>query len=241
MNITINDFNGPLDLLLHLIKSNKMDIYDIDIAKITKEYLNFINNTKNLSIDNHSEYLVMASDLIHLKSKLLLNKKNEEEDDDIYYEFNNEEELRQRLLEYQRIKDKVDEFRFLEEKRGNVYTKFPTNLNEYKDIEVLIEGDNTLEDLVHAFEELLKRKKLSKPVNTSVTKRELSVEDRIKKIRNILKINKKVNFLDLFEEVTKPYVIVTFLSILNMSKNKEISITQDKNFDQIYIEGCSNL
>ena len=77
MNIKINDFDGPLDLLWHLIKAHKMDIYDINIEKITKEYLSFINEHKELTIDGASEYLVMASELIHLKSKLLLNKNDE--------------------------------------------------------------------------------------------------------------------------------------------------------------------
>lgn len=78
----INDFEGPLDLLLHLIRSSKMDIYDINIESITKQYLDFINNNKNLSMDDSSEYLVMAAELIHLKSKLLLNKNDDEEDDE---------------------------------------------------------------------------------------------------------------------------------------------------------------
>ncbi len=237
MNFTINDFNGPLDLLLHLIKANKMDIYDIDIAVITKEYLNFINNNNDLSIDAYSEYLVMASELVHLKSKLLLNKDSALEEDDILYEINSEDELRERLLEYQKIKEKADDFRVLEEKRSNVFTKMPMNLSEFREKDTTISGDVTLEDLLKAFEEFLKRQKMKEPVNTTITKKELSVEDRVISIRNIVKIKGKVNFLDLFEEISKPYVIVTFLSILDMSKNKEIIITQDKNFGQIYIEG----
>lgn len=237
MNFTINDFNGPLDLLLHLIKANKMDIYDIDISVITKEYLNFINNNNDLSIDAYSEYLVMASELIHLKSKLLINKDSDLEEDDVLYEINSEDELRERLLEYQKIKEKADDFRVLEEKRSNVFTKMPMNLNEFREKDTTINGDVTLADLLKAFEEFLKRQKMKEPVNTTITKKELSVEDRVKSIRNIVKIRGKVNFLDLFEEVSKPYVIVTFLSILDMSKNKEIIITQDKNFGQIYIEG----
>ena len=80
LTFNINDFEGPLDLLLHLIKSKRMDIYNIDISLITKEYIDFINNNDGLSIDAYSEYLVMASELIHLKSKLLLNQKDEEDD-----------------------------------------------------------------------------------------------------------------------------------------------------------------
>lgn len=236
MNIEVNDFNGPLDLLLHLIKTSKMDIYDIDIKVITKEYIDYINNNKELTIDACSEYLVMASELIHLKSKQLLNKNNEEEETE--YEINNEEELRNRLLEYQKIKEMASGFRELETKRGNVYTKLPENLNEFRENKEL-NSDITLDDLLSAFEEFLKRKRLEEPLNTKVTKRELSVEERIKSIRQIIKVKGKVNFLDLFDDISKPYVIITFLSILNMTKNKEIKLSQTNNFGEIYIEGST--
>ena len=236
MNIEVNDFNGPLDLLLHLIKTSKMDIYDIDIKVITKEYIDYINNNKELTIDACSEYLVMASELIHLKSKQLLNKNNEEEENE--YEINNEEELRNRLLEYQKIKEIASDFRELETKRGNVYTKLPENLNEFRKNKEL-NSDITLDDLLSAFQEFLKRKRLEEPLNTKVTKRELSVEERIKSIRQIIKVKGKVNFLDLFDDISKPYVIITFLSILNMTKNKEIKLSQTNNFGEIYIEGST--
>lgn len=236
MNIEVNDFNGPLDLLLHLIKTSKMDIYDIDIKVITKEYIDYINNNKELTIDACSEYLVMASELIHLKSKQLLNKNNEEEENE--YEINNEEELRNRLLEYQKIKEMASDFRELETKRGNVYTKLPENLNEFRKNKEL-NSDITLDDLLSAFQEFLKRKRLEEPLNTKVTKRELSVEERIKSIRQIIKVKGKVNFLDLFDDISKPYVIITFLSILNMTKNKEIKLSQTNNFGEIYIEGST--
>lgn len=235
MNVEVNDFNGPLDLLLHLIRSNKMDIYDIDIELITKEYIDYINNNKNLTIDACSEYLVMASELIHLKSKLLLHRDDEDDDDE--YEINTEDELRERLLEYQKIKDMAGDFRILEEKRSYVYTKLPSNLSEFRN-ETKLSTNITLNDLLNAFEEFLKRQKLQEPKTTTVTKKEISLESRCIMIRNIIKDRGKVNFLDLFDDISKPYVIVTFLSILDLSKKREIVITQDKNFGDIYLEGC---
>lgn len=237
MNVEVNDFSGPLDLLLHLVKVNKMDIYDINIELITKEYLDYINNNKDLTIDASSEYLVMASELIHLKSKLLLN--NNEDDSEDNWEIENPEELQRRLIEYQKIKDITNDFKVLEEKRATVYTKLQSNLNEYRDGESTLNTDVTLQDLLDAFQEFLKRQEMKKPINTTITKKELSVEKRVVEIRKIIKSRGKVNFLDLFEDVSKPYVIVTFLSVLNMTKNNEISITQDKNFGEIYIEGRS--
>jgi len=235
MNVEINDFSGPLDLLLHLIKSNKMDIYDINIELITREYIDYINNNKDLTIDACSEYLVMASELIHLKSKLLL---HHEDEDDEEYEINNEEELRDRLLEYQKIKDMANDFRVLEERRSYVYTKLPSNLNEFKE-EAKLNTDITLNDLLNAFEEFLKRQKSKKPSVTTVTKKEFSVEERNNSIRKIIKDRGKINFLDLFDDISKPYVIITFLSILDLSKKSEIIITQDKNFGEIYLEGSN--
>ena len=235
MNVEINDFSGPLDLLLHLIKSNKMDIYDINIELITREYIDYINNNKDLTIDACSEYLVMASELIHLKSKLLL---HHEDEDDEEYEINNEEELRDRLLEYQKIKDMANDFRVLEERRSYVYTKLPSNLNEFRE-EAKLNTDITLNDLLNAFEEFLKRQKSKKPSVTTVTKKEFSVEERNNSIRKIIKDRGKINFLDLFDDISMPYVIITFLSILDLSKKSEIIITQDKNFGEIYLEGSN--
>ena len=235
MNVEINDFSAPLDLLLHLIKSNKMDIYDINIELITREYIDYINNNKDLTIDACSEYLVMASELIHLKSKLLL---HHEDEDDEEYEINNEEELRDRLLEYQKIKDMANDFRVLEERRSYVYTKLPSNLNEFRE-EAKLNTDITLNDLLNAFEEFLKRQKSKKPSVTTVTKKEFSVEERNNSIRKIIKDRGKINFLDLFDDISKPYVIITFLSILDLSKKSEIIITQDKNFGEIYLEGSN--
>ena len=233
-NFCINDFEGPLDLLLHLIRSSKMDIYDINIESITKQYLDFINNNKNLSMDDSSEYLVMAAELIHLKSKLLLNKDDDEEDDE--YEFNNEEDLRNRLIEYERIKGITDSFKDLEDKRSEFYTKLPSDLSEFKQEEKLNYGENDIDDLINAFELFLSRQKLNKPLNTKIMKKELSVKERTNQIRNILKTKKSCHFEDLFEELTKPYIVVTFLSILEMAKNNEIFIKQDNNFGEISIE-----
>ena len=234
MNIKINDFDGPLDLLWHLIKAHKMDIYDINIEKITKEYLNFINEHKELTIDGASEYLVMASELIHLKSKLLLNKNDEE--DDAEYEINTEDDLRNRLIEYEKLKAAADKLSELEDKRKEVLTKMPSNLNEYADKNIKLSNDITLDDLLKAFEDYLNRKKLDEPVNKAVTKRELSVEDRCVSIKHYLHNRGKVNFLELFDEVDKPYVIVTFLGILNLVKSKEALISQEYNFGDIFIE-----
>ena len=237
-NFCTNDFEGPLDLLLHLVKESKMDIYEINIREIIDQYLTLIHEEKEKNIDTASEYLVMAAELIHLKSKLLINRKDEEVSEEDEFTINSEEDLRNKLLEYEKYKEITKEFQELENKRNEVYTKLPENLNEFRENKEL-NSDITLDDLLSAFEEFLKRKRLEEPLNTKVTKRELSVEERIKSIRQIIKVKGKVNFLDLFDDISKPYVIITFLSILNMTKNKEIKLSQTNNFGEIYIEGST--
>jgi len=233
-NFHINDFEGPLDLLLHLIKSAKMNIYEINISEIIDEYLSFLKKEEELNIDIASEYLVMASELIHLKSRLLANRHDEEESED-ELAINSEEDLKNKLIEYEKYKQITDDLKVLEEKRSEIFTKLPESLQEYVE-EPVLSGEIGLADLMQAFELFLKRQKHSKPLNTRITKRELSVEDRTRVIRSILKEKGKVNFLDLFEEITKEYVIVTFLSILEMSKNSEIALIQEDSFSPIIIE-----
>jgi segregation and condensation protein A len=235
-NFTINDFNGPLDLLLHLVKESKMDIYEVSIEEITSQYISIINEMEKLNIDVASEYLVVASELVHLKSKMLLNiKDKEEEPDEEGLGISNEEELRSRLIEYQKYKELTEEFKEMENKRSLVHTKIPESLNEYRE-EVKLNTDTTLDDLMEAFNNFLERQKYMKPLSTKVTAREISVDARSKEIRSILEKHKRVDFFDLFGEGNRPYLVVTFLSILEMTKNKEINIKQEKNFSNIIIE-----
>lgn len=233
--ITINDFEGPLDLLLHLIKETKMNIYEVDMSIIIEEYLKYVESMQDLNIDVASEFLVMAAELIHLKSKMLINIKDEVEESD-EYSINSEEDLKQKLAEYEKFKNMSELFKNLEESRKEVYTKVPENLKDIADSNLTNDGSISLQDLLDAFLEYKKRLAYQRPINTKITKKELSVSDRRKSIRDILENKKKVEFTELFEIATKDYVVVTFLAILDMSKNDEILLTQDNNFDKIMIE-----
>ncbi len=233
-NLLIGDFEGPLDLLLHLIKKSKMEIFDIEISEITRMYLNYIEEMTDMNLDIASEYLVMAAELIEMKSrKLLPNKKDEEEE---VTEENPEEELKRRLVEYKKYKESTEVFRSLEENRANYYTKAPESLKQYSSEKLENDGSVGIFDLLDAFQKLLERQEYNKPKNTKITRKELSVKERVAKIRDILKVHKKLNFIELFDDFSKPYVVVTFLSVLEMVKNREINIKQDNNFSDIYLE-----
>ena len=234
--LLIGDFEGPLDLLLHLIKKSKMEIFDIEISEITNQYLKYIESMSEMNLDIASEYLVMASELIEMKSrKLLPNKKDEEESSEEEL-INPEEELKRRLLEYKKYKESTSVFRSLEENRSSYYTKAPESLQKYSKEKLENDGNVSVMDLLEAFEKLLERQNLNKPLNTKIARKELSVKERVVKIREILKLKKKINFIELFDDFSKPYVVVTFLSILEMAKNKEITLKQDNNFSDIYVE-----
>ena len=230
--VTIDNFDGPLDLLLHLIKEQDIDIYDIKIEDITKQYLDYIRHMKELNLEIASEYLVMASELIEMKSKMLLPKKREKEEDD--YEEDPRELLIERLLAYKRYKEVTSEFKDLELTRKMIFTREPDNLNRYAKEEESIE-ELGVADLIDAFNNLLKRKELDRPIATKITKKELSVAEKVNKIKNILRNKKKINFEDIFEVSTKEEVIISFLSVLEMVKKDEILLTQEGNFKNIVI------
>lgn len=234
INFKINEFEGPLDLLLHLIKENKMDIMNIEIEKITEQYISYLNEQEKMNLEIASEYLVMASELIELKSKLLLpNPKIEETEEE---QIDPREELVNRLLEYQAYKEITKVLKEKEELRKEIYTKSPENIKNYIEEDTKLSSDITLDDLVEAFKKYLERKKESKPLKTKVTTNEISVSSRRLEIKSILKKKSKVSFFELFPVLNKEYIVATFLAILEMAKNKELKITQNKNFDDIICE-----
>ena len=228
----INDFEGPLDLLLHLIKESKMDIMDIQIEEITKQYVDYIKLQEKLNIEVASEYLVMASELIEIKSKMLLPNERIDEDEE---EIDPREELIQSLLEYEAYKKLSHLLEEKGENRSLIYTKLPENINNFAD-DVDISNEGEIDDLINAFKLFLDRKSKSKPLKTRVTVKEISVSSRCLEIRSILKKSKRVSFFDLFSVDSKEYVVATFLAILEMCKNKELIIKQDDNFSDIIVE-----
>ncbi len=232
--VKINEFEGPLDLLLHLIKESKVEIWDIKIEEIVEQYLRYIEAMKEMNLDVASSYLVMASELIELKSKMLLPRKEEQQETE--EEIDPREALIQRLVEYQKYKEVTKEFKELEEKRKDIHTKLPESLMEYQEEDTIINSDLHVEDLMLALKKVLQRKELDKPLKTNVTTREISISERRKSIKNILRERKKVDFYELFEETTREYIVITFLTILEMAKKQELTIRQENNFDHIVCE-----
>ncbi len=231
--IKINEFEGPLDLLLHLIKESNINIYDISIDEITKQYLDYLNSMQELDMEITSNYLVMASELMLIKSNSLLPNNEENNDDD---EELTKDALINKLIEYQRYKDLTNDFKTLEAERKNIFIKSPTKIDNITNQKYINNSDTTLDDLIEAFSKFLERKELEKPINTKITNKEYSVKKRQKEIKTLLQTKKKINFTELFDNYNKSYIIVTFLAILELAKEEEINIIQKENFSQLVIE-----
>lgn len=230
--INIPEFEGPLDLLLHLIRQSNININEISIDDITKQYLEYINKMEEMNLNIASEYLVMAAELLQIKSASLLPKTESEEEE----EEDPKERLINKLLEYEQYKNITNTFKDLESLRKEVYTREPNNLLDYKEYEKDIDYGVDLNDLLEAFSKFIEQKELDKPLNTKITNKEYSVAKRSFEIKNLLRIKKKIDFKDLFEVFTKDYVVVTFLSILSMTRKQEIELEQEDNFKNIIIK-----
>lgn len=230
--IVLDEFEGPLDLLLHLIKQSNISIYDISIDLITKQYMDYINKMEDLNLNIASEYLIMAAELIEIKSSSLLPKPEISEDE---YEEDKREKLISRLVEYEQYKKITESFKELENLRKEVFTKSHSDLTEFDTEEKKPLEPLDLSVLMDAFNEFLKRKEEEKPLNTKITNKEYSVDVRSHEIKTLLKERKKINFYDLFEINSRDYIVVTFLSILDLAKKQELEILQDRNFNNIIL------
>ncbi|RBP89534.1 condensin subunit ScpA [Cytobacillus firmus] len=240
-NVKIDAFEGPLDLLLHLINRLEIDIYDIPVSEITEQYLIYIHTMKELQLDVASEYLVMAATLLAIKSKMLLPKHEEEELEDEFgmeMEEDPRDELVERLIEYRKYKEAAEELKEREQDRSLMYTKPPADLSEYVNDSRQEKADLnvSLYDMLGALQKLLRRKKLQRPLSAKVARQEIPIEKRMAEIVDQLRNFKgRKKFTDLFPISDREHIVVTFLAVLELIKRKEILVEQDRNFSDIFV------
>ncbi|MEK4147472.1 MULTISPECIES: segregation/condensation protein A [Robertmurraya] len=241
-NVKIDAFEGPLDLLLHLINRLEIDIYDIPVSEITEQYLFYIHTMKELQLDVASEYLVMAATLLAIKSKMLLPKHEESLEDEFEFEYEEDprDELVERLIEYRKYKEAASDLKSLELERGLMFTKPPSDLADFS-TEVSPDRrdlDVSLYDMLGALQKLLRRKKLQRPLPTKISRQEIPIEQRMDEILKDLQINKgRRSFFDLFPRREKDHIVITFLAILELMKRSEIIVEQEGNFSEIFVMG----
>ncbi|KAA0958241.1 segregation/condensation protein A [Planococcus sp. ANT_H30] len=239
--VKVEAFEGPLDLLLHLIHRLEIDIYDIPVSQITSQYMEHIRAMQVLELNEASEYLVMAATLIAIKSKTLL-PVHEGELDEVEYDFDEQdprEELVSRLVEYRKFKDASSNLRELESNRSAIYTKAPMDLSE---IQASIPGeqvdlDVNAYDMLGAFQKMLRRKQLKSPLSARITRQEISIKQQMTAIVDQLKLSKgRTSFSDLFPSNDKTVLVVSFLSILELMKRQVIAVEQQMNFTDLMVE-----
>lgn len=244
VNFKLDFFEGPFELLFHLIEKSEINIYDIPIVSLTEQYLLHISRLEYRTMDSMSEFVLMAATLLEIKSKMLLPiKKDESEEEDP------RETLVQRLLEYKKFKDAADELKNSEaQAMTSFYRNEPIDLDLIGSAFNAINKDDvskilcniTLDDLYKAFVNVLNRRELKtdkiRSGFNSVHRDLFTVEEKVNYIKDILILYHEICFHSIFhKDATKPEVIVTFLALLELIKQKEICVEQNASFDEIAI------
>lgn len=234
-NLKLENFEGPLDLLCHLIEKNKMNIYDISIVEITDQYLEYINSIEEPDLELTGDFLVMATNLLYLKSKELLPVPKEEEEEDP------KEELIRKLVEYKQIKEAAEIMKQNTEEYSKLHYKEPENIETKK--ETRLEKEYSSDIIPSLFLKIAKLniEKLNhnaKDINTLIERDKVTVRSKIKEIlKNLLKQNKIV-FNKVFdvEKRSKNEIVTAFLAMLELNRSSKIKITQEYVFSDIEIE-----
>ncbi|MYE89088.1 hypothetical protein F4X33_08860 [Candidatus Poribacteria bacterium] len=229
--IKLDVFEGPLDLLLHLIQQNEMDITDVSIAQITEQYLEYLNLMEMLDLDVASEFLVMAATLLHLKSQIILPSKSPDES----YTFKDREELVQQLLEYKQFKEAAQTLDYYATSHEKVYGR---SVDSHADVEDLqeVQIKATLFDLLSAFQYVTEREFSIDDVYEEIQEEQITVEEKMDFLERMLNTGEQIRFDELFPEyASKLERIVTFLAILELIRLQRVVAVQSGHFDNIYI------
>ena len=228
-SVSLEQFDGPLDLMLHLIKENKLELFDLDMDTLATQYINYIHQVQELHLEVASEYLTELASLLEYKSRKLLPREEVEVEEE--YEEDNRQRLVARLLEYQRYKEISAFFKDEYENRQKHFTRPVASLVENWQV---LQEDDTLSSqsayvLMKAMQRVIKRQVLLDPYETTVTIKELSVEERLDQLQLRLKnMNQAMSFEQLCSDCTDTHmVIVTFLAILDLIHQKWLSFTVD--------------
>lgn len=238
--IKLHSFEGPLDLLLHLIDKAEVDIYDIPVTTITEQYMQYIYIMQEFQLGVASEFLVMAATLLAIKSKMLLPQKEEPSFQlalEVEEEYDPRDELVQRLLEYKKYKTLAEALKEKEVNQSKLYTRPAEDLTPYIGVkEKNPIGEVSLYDLVEALGKVINKSKREDTPITKVHRDEVSVKDRIREIKKMLAITGCIRFTELFSELPNRTEIVTsFMAILEMMRKHQIQCEQSVLFGDIVL------
>ena len=228
-SVNLEVFQGPLDLLLYLIKKDEIDIYDIPIARVTEQYMQYIEVMKTLNLELAGEYILMAATLIRIKTKLLLPPAGGDTE-----EPDPREELVAALLEYKKFKEVSEilrEKRILEER---VFVPPPVDGSDGDKEKIVLSSSTTLFDMLTAFKEVLERAEQERMLE--VNAEEITIEERVARIMELLAENESATFQELFADIPRKIIaITTFLAILELIRLRRITIRQSLPFSELRV------
>lgn len=234
--IKLDVFQGPLDLLLHLIEKDEIDIYNIPIALITERYLDYLHTIQMLNLDGVGDFLVMAATLMQIKAKLLLPQAQYSDDTELEPEEDPRLELARKLVEYKKIKDAAVLLQGMEEKQFAVYTR---TAGEFHDRMTAPASDNlkamSVWDLFEAFKTIIDSMEV-KHLKSAIPKPEISIKQRMTQLLDRITVEQSISFRKIFDDVTTKISLITcFLAVLELLRLRRISAYQDGIFGDIIL------
>jgi|SRR5690625_1487419 len=233
--VKLDAFEGPLDLLLHLIDQLEIDIYDIPVADITTQYLDYIHTMQHLELNIASEYLVMAATLLSIKSQTLLPRQEITEDIDMYEE-DPREALIQRLIEYQKFKNAANNLEEREQEASQIFTRSPAVFEDSEEKAHIVQGDISIYDMIGALNNLFERKKWDMPLDTKITQTDIPLEQRMEELLHVVRQSHQgIAFEELFPYQSKSQIVVTFIALLELMKSNDVYCKQSKHFSALYV------
>lgn len=234
--VKLDVFEGPLDLLLYLIKRDEVDIYEISIERITKQYLEYLDAFKLLNIDLAGEFIVMAANLLYIKSRTLLPadqqmaEEDAEEDDPRW-------ELIRQLIEYKKFKEAANQLREREAMQESLYARVPAAPDLPADAENLLVEEVGIFDLIRAFQNVLRRRTPKTEDLREIFEENFTVADKIEHVLRLIDSGVSLRFEEMFpEQATRTEIVVTFLAMLELIRMKQLRVRQDQHFSEIWIE-----
>jgi segregation and condensation protein A len=230
--VKVSTYEGPFELLLQAIKEGRIDIYEVSLAKITHEYLEYLSRLPALSLDNASQFLLMVAYLLEMKSKKLLPQPHVPEE--IAEEEEIEQELARHIQEYNMYKDLAHGLRHRKDKIARIYSRY--HFNERSGAERIIKlKDVNLADLVSAFQKVWEQFQAEGEVQ-AIVEEPLTLPQRIEEIKTLLKQARgRIHFEELFIRRTRVEIVVTFLAILELARQKLIGLLQGEKYGEIYL------
>ena len=234
--VNVDVFEGPLDLLLHLINRYEIDIYDLPVAQVTKQYMEFIHTMQELELDIASEYLVMAATLLQIKSTMLLPHPELDADDDYEEdEADPREALIERLIEYRKYKEVASDLKERADDSKESYTRPPEKV-AVDDAVAPVKETGSIYDMLAAMQKVFERKKWQHPVTRTIEKVDIPIKTRMEQVLVVLEdYPDGIIFDQLFPYPAKSHMVITFLAMLELMKERQIYCEQQSTFDALMI------